>query len=286
MSIVSKLRQVLEGKRKVVESVNTKAGSTLPDTCKWDTLSETIDNISTGIETDDATATASDILKDKVAYGKEGRLVGTIETYDGASDVGSSGNTLKTLLDNTKKANKLFYNYSGDNLSDLIQYSDTENVTDFSEMIYYCNVAKTIPLVNTSKGTNFYQFAMGCDKITAIPKYNLSNGTNFSNAFWGNSLVTSFLAYGMKANFNIKSLTKLEAQALITILSNCQVITSTKTLTMGSTLLAKLEGVYVKETGVEQYEGITCRPCVICESTDIGAMLATDYITRKGWTLA
>lgn len=45
-----------------------------------------------GTDTTDATATANDILKGKTAYGKEGRIVGAIETYDGASDVGSSGN--------------------------------------------------------------------------------------------------------------------------------------------------------------------------------------------------
>jgi hypothetical protein len=104
--------------------------------------------------------------------------------------------------------------------------------------------------------------------------------------FDGCSSLKTILMYGMKYSFSISSSTQFEASDLVTILSNCQVVTSSVKLTMGTTNLAKLDGVYVKETGVEPYEGITVRPCVICESTDTGAMLATDYFTGKGWTLA
>ena len=92
--------------------------------------------------------------------------------------------------------------------------------------------------------------------------------------------------YGMKVNFSINDCIKLEAPALVTIISNCRVISSSHTLTMGSTLLNKLTDVYVKLTGEELYEGITCNPCVICESTDEGAMTVQEYATLKGWTLA
>ena len=240
-------------------------------------------------------------------------------------------NTLKTLLDNTKSCYYLFSNYKGDNLSDLIQYNDTENVTSFDYMfqmsgatsfplidtrngtsfsyMYKQTNAESYPLIDTSKGTNFDYMYQGCLNATSfplidtrngtrfstmfgncykapiIPAIDLRNGTNLYNMFYYNSAPTSILMYGMKVNFDISPCKLLEAEALVTILSNCQVVTSTKTITMGSTLLAKLSGVYVKETGVEQYEGITCKPCVICESTDTGAMLATDYITGKGWTL-
>lgn len=60
----------------------------------------------------------------------------------------------------------------------------------------------------------------------------------------------------MKVNFDIHYSTLLDREALLVILNNLSTVTSTRTLTMGSTLLAKL--------------------------TDEDKTIATN----KGWTLA
>lgn len=60
----------------------------------------------------------------------------------------------------------------------------------------------------------------------------------------------------MKVNFSINNSTLLDREALLVILNNLSTVTSTRTLTMGSTLLAKL--------------------------TDEDKTIATN----KGWTLA
>ena len=46
--------------------------------------------------------------------------------------------------------------------------------------------------------------------------------------------------YGMKVNFYISASTKFTREALVEILNNLATVTSTQTLTMGSTNLAKL----------------------------------------------
>ena len=164
---------------------------------------------------------------------------------------------------------------------------DTSKVTDMSSMFGNCYTLTTIPQLNTSKVTNMSAMFSSCyNYLTTIPQLNTSKVTNMNSMFKNCLQLKSILMYGMKVKFDISASTLFEASDLVTILSNCQVLTSSQTLTMGSTNLAKLNGVYVKPTGVELYEGITCNPCVICESTDEGAILATDYFTAKGWTLA
>lgn len=192
--------------------------------------------------------------------------------------------TIKEKIDITKSANYLFSSFKGDNLDEILQYNDTENAESANDAFSYTNLTK-LPLLNFEKCKEMDRFLFWSDKINEIPSYNLRSISSLVSAFLYCYNLTSFLAYGMRTSFSIRNCTLMEAPALVTVLSNCQVVTSTKTLTLGSTLLAKLENVYVKETGVELYEGITCRPCVICESTDEGAMLATEYFTRKGWTI-
>ena len=47
---------------------------------------------------------------------------------------GGGENTLKNLLDATQSTYYLFNNYNGTSVDDLIQYSDTENVTTMEYM--------------------------------------------------------------------------------------------------------------------------------------------------------
>ena len=67
-----------------------------------------------------------------------------------------------------------------------------------------------------------------------------SNVTNMSAMFSSCSSLTEIHMTGMKVSFDISASTKFTESALVEILNNLASVTSTQTLTMGSTNLAKL----------------------------------------------
>lgn len=151
-----------------------------------------IDGSYEGADTSDSTATSDDILLGKTAYIKSGKTTGTIQTYANEIENGEIvERSLKKLLDSTKSAYYLFNNYTGTNVNDLIQYSDTENVTNMSRMFSYCTNLTTIPLLDTANVTNMYSIFEGCKKITTIPLLNTTNVTSMDNMFYGCTSLTS-----------------------------------------------------------------------------------------------
>ena len=106
-------------------------------------------------------------------------MVTKIQSMSGAS----SGGGLKTLLDATKSCYHLFYQYTGTSVDDLINYSDTENVTSMSGMFTKCTKLTTIPLLDTSNVTSMDNMLNSCTNLTTIPLLDTSNVTNMFNMF-------------------------------------------------------------------------------------------------------
>lgn len=70
----------LDGARDaLVTAINAKGGSLAQDSTLYQ-CANAVNEISTGTDTSDATATASDILQDKTAYAKDEKITGTIPT--------------------------------------------------------------------------------------------------------------------------------------------------------------------------------------------------------------
>ena len=92
---------------------------------------------------------------------------------------GGGGNTLKNLLDATKKVAYLFNNYKGTSVDNLIAYNDTENVVVAEHMFTDCTNLLSIPLFDTSNFQNIEQMFNGCNIKDArnliLPATTLSN---------------------------------------------------------------------------------------------------------------
>ena len=177
----------------------------------------------------------------------------------------TSFTTLDTFsaLDTSKVTDMtgMFYNCSS--LTTAPQL-DTSNVTGMNSMFSGCSSLTTIPRLNTSKVAYMNNMFYGCSSLTTIPQLDIIHCTLMNNMFYGCSSLTtipqidisivtgmtnmfkgcsnlkSILMTGMKASFDISASTQFEQSDLVTILNNLATVTSTKTLTMGSTNLAKL----------------------------------------------
>lgn len=150
--------------------------------------------------------------------------------------------SLKTIpqLDTSNVANMASM-FSGCRKLDSIPQLDTSSVTSMNRMFYDCSSLETIPQLDTSKVTDMSYMFCGCSSLISVPPLDASNVTNL-NYIFANSCrqLKSILMYGMKVSFLISLSTQFEESDLVTILNNLATVTSTQTLTMGSTNLAKL----------------------------------------------
>ena len=120
-----------------------------------------------------------------------------------------------------------------------------------------CISITTIPLFNTSKVTNMNSMFAHCTSLSTVPQLDVSGVTDMGSMFYNCSSLEQIHMININANLDISSSTKFTREALNEIIGNLKAQTSgTKTLTMGSTNLAKL--------------------------TDEDKAIATN----KGWTLA
>lgn len=140
-----------------------------------------------------------------------------------------------------------------------IQYSDTSNVTDMSNMFNNCSNLTSIPQLDTSNATNMSYMFSYCSSLTSIPQLDTTSVTSMTGIFAYSRRLETIHMINMKVNFDISSSTNFTREALVEIINNCYDVTTlnkTAKLTMGSTNLAKL--------------------------TDEDKLIATN----KGWTLA
>lgn len=159
------------------------------------------------------------------------------------------------LLDTSNVTNMYRMFYNSRNITSIPKLN-TSKVTNMDGMFTFCHNLTSIPLLDTSKVTNMGSMFSHCTNLTSIAALDASNVTRMSGMFDYCNNLTEIHMTGMKVSFDIRSSTLLTREALLEILNNLATVTSTKTLTMGSTNLAKL--------------------------TDEDKAIATN----KGWTLA
>ena len=125
---------------------------------------------------------------------------------------------------------------------------DTSNVTTMQGMFYNCHSLTSIDVSNfdTSNVTSIYMMFVNCWEITSLDCSNWdiskctstsSIGTAFNNC---KKLVDFKAPKNISANMSVANSTALSHDSLMSIINNLATVTSSKTLTLGATNLAKL----------------------------------------------
>lgn len=126
------------------------------------------------------------------------------------------------------------------NLTTVPQF-DTSKVTDMGSMFTICSNLTTVPRFNTSNVTDMNSMFYNCNNLTTVPRFDTSNVTDMDSMFYNCNNLESIHMININTNLSISASTKFTREALLEIIGNLKAQTGrTKTLTMGSTNLAKL----------------------------------------------
>lgn len=220
------------------------------------------------------------------------------------------------------KCNSMFYNQTY--LTKLPTLLNTSNVTNMSSMFYWCANLTTIPDLDVSNVTNVDAMFQNCGALTAIPQLDTRKVTNMKNMFRGCSALPTIPLVDMRSvtsSSNTSSmfsscnaLTNLTLKNIRVslqigsgasyghLLTDASIVNTfqelwdltggtAQTLTLSTPSNARTSEIYVKLIDItdemrEQDEYIdNKKPCVVCESTDVGAMTLKEYGISKNWQI-
>ena len=172
---------------------------------------------------------------------------------------------------------------------------DTSKVTNMGSMFHYCMSLTTVPLLDTSNVTNMSSMFGNCTSLTTVPLLDTSKVTNMGGMFSSCKSLTDCYLRNIKENLQVGSGTiyghHLTLDSLIHLIKELRDTGSSKTLTVGSANLEKLANVYVRTINITDEmraeDGLIDEklPFEVCESTDEGATLITNYVSLKHWVL-
>jgi surface protein len=255
---------------------------------------------------------------------QEEELTGLEEEVNALSD--KPTDMLQLRVDYGKSCLYLFYSYRGETLDFITRLStvgvnnmggmfyscnkvteipltnlDTSEVTNMGSMFYRCQLVTSLDLssFDTAKVTSMASMFNDCSVLKKI------YGTLDMISVTGTS--TMFSACEALENVTLKnikvSLAMGSGTSYGTLLTNDTLIntfkelwdltgSTTQTLTLSTTSKNNIANIYVKlvTPTPEEIEAdpniVYKKPCVVCDSTDDGAMTLTEYATSKNWAIA
>lgn len=195
-----------------------------------------------------------------------------------------------------------FHGCSGLKNLDLSNFN-TSNVSNLQWTFSGCSSLESLNLTgwNTSNVSRMHQTFAGCEKLTEIlGVLDMIKVTSCSNIINNCMALTNITFKNIKYTLQLGSGTTygtlLTNESLINTFKELwdntdNALGDTRKLTL-STSKENIANIYVKlidvtdEMRAEDEYIDNKKPCVVCESTDEGAMTLTEYATSKNWAIA
>lgn len=283
----------------IANAIRTKEGTTakIPNS----QLASRIENLQTGTKVEGTIDITENGTYDVSQYASANVSV---------ASSGGGEDMLQQMINATNSCDYLFYYYKGssvDFISNLntskvismasmfedsavqsVVLGNTSNVENMSFCFRNCVQVKTILLKDTSRVKKMQYMFFNCAKLTSVTEVDMSNVLYTTSMFDYDYELVDLTLLNIKLAVGFHHCSKLTLDSLVNICKELINVGSARTLTMGSTNLSKIASTYVKFTDSTQTEIAvdTKGDVVVCESTDEGAMLLSDYALLKNWTLA
>ena len=177
----------------------------------------------------------------------------------------------------------------------LTLWKERSKSTNLCYMFHSCTTLKTIPLFDSTNANNISYMFSNCTSLEEVPSLDIRNATPLTSMFYNCKSLMECRLRNIKANLTAGSGNSyghlLSVDSLIHLIYELRDTGSVKTLAIGNTNLSKIANTYVKivditdEMRAEDDLIDEKLPFAICESTDDGAMLITDYASEKNWQI-
>lgn len=175
-----------------------------------------------------------------------------------------------------------------------VSHLDFSNAGDLIQTFNCCSLIKEIPEIKSKKVwriCNIFQSCSSLETVHGLNLISLTKDANAERAFYNCKKLTNLNVTNIKVSLQVASGTwgnLLTLDSLIGLCKECIKQSSSKTLTVGTINLEKIADVYVKftDSSVTTISTGAKGEVEVCESTDEGAMLISDYMALKNWTLA
>lgn len=197
----------------------------------------------------------------------------------------------------TSNATDMSFMFNGCFLEDIdVSNFNTSKVTDMTCMFQQMNMT-TLDLSNfdTSSVTAMPEMFCLCKHLTTlnIGSFDMRKGINTANMFRECIALTNLTIKNIRNSMAFND-SPLSTDSAINVFKELWDLTgeTTLTLTLSSKSKENIENIYVKlipvtdEMRAEDQYIDNKKPCVVCESTDEGAMTLTEYGISKNWTIA
>lgn len=193
----------------------------------------------------------------------------------------------------------IYNGYKGGRWS--IEDMDVRNFTTLTNAFYYKSTPympylESVSFKHSENIKDIYYAFYNQSQLVSVKGLDLRNARNVLYAFYGCTALKELELKNIALTLTVGSSTLyghlLTVDSLVHLIYELRDTGSSRTLTVGSANLEKLASVYVKtveitdEMRAEDDLVDEKLPFVVCESTDEGAILITEYVVLKNWKLA